>query len=162
EKDIRNFLKADYAKRTPAAMQALARKLLEEGTKTTDNLAVKYVYFCEARDQAAQAGDVATSFAAVDEMSKSFQVDAAAMKLAALAVAARAPRNPEAPSAVAEGYAALAEYAAWAEDFEGAIGLAGKAEAAARAAQNGNLAATLQLRLKDFTKLRDEYRPIRT
>src|SRR5688500_13855390 len=95
ETAIRKFHKADYAKKAPAAMQALAKKLIEEGAATAEGPHVRFAYFTEARDLAAQAADVATAFAAVDELAKTFQVDGIAMKAAALAAASRGTRTAE-------------------------------------------------------------------
>ncbi len=161
EKTIREVFKADYAKRAPDDLMVLSKKLLQEGIKTENDPVAKYVLLSEARDLAAQAGDVAGAFKCVDEMDRRFVIDAHAMKTAALNAAARGTRTPEASKAVAEAYCAFAEAAASQDDYDQAMILLSKAETAAKGAQNPALLQKIQSRSKEMAALRDEFKPVK-
>ena len=80
EKLIRDVFKDEYARTSAADRLNLARKLLQQGIDTVDDPASRFVLFREARDLAAQAGDLETALTAVDEMARFFQVSAPEMK----------------------------------------------------------------------------------
>jgi hypothetical protein len=82
---IRDLFKADYAKRTPADVQALAVKLLQQGRETKDDPVGQFVLLQQARELAVQAGDLATALAAVDEAAKAYDVDSLSLKIQSLA-----------------------------------------------------------------------------
>lgn len=93
EKMIKDVFKDDYLKRAPADRQALGKRLLSQGIQSKDDLKYRFVLLREARDIAAQSGDTATALEAVDELSKSFTVEAGPMKLAVIAQAAKAAKT---------------------------------------------------------------------
>jgi tRNA A-37 threonylcarbamoyl transferase component Bud32 len=162
EKIIRDLFKAEYARRAPVDQLALARKLLQEGLKADSDPLTRYVLLSEARDVAAQAGDAATIFQAVDEIDRRYLIDAPAMKLAAMNAASRTVRTPEAAKALADAFSTFAETAAGQDDYDQALALLGKAEAAARMAQNPALVVKVQSRVKEMTALRDEFKPLKS
>jgi tetratricopeptide (TPR) repeat protein len=161
EAKIREILKADYAKRAPADLQALAGKLIRMGMETRDDPAARYVLLREGRDLAAQGGDTATALKAIDQMEKSYEVDALGMKTAALATAGRAARTPEAALQVAHAYLALMEEAEAADQYDAAAALAGKAESAARQGQDASLVAEAQAQRKEAESMRNEYQAVK-
>src|SRR5947209_4704263 len=63
---VKEVYEAEYAKaqKDNDAKKQLATTLLQEGRLTDDDLAAKYVLFREARDLAAQVGDVPTALQA--------------------------------------------------------------------------------------------------
>jgi len=75
---VDEIYKDDIAKAVTSAQHAeLARKMLQTGIDTNDNdPAGKYVLLTKAKDLAAQANDLATALAAIDEMDKDYQIDA--------------------------------------------------------------------------------------
>jgi hypothetical protein len=154
EKQIRDLYKADYARRTPADLQALAQRFLKEGLSAADDAAVRYVYLREARDLAAQAADAATAMSAAEHLGRLFAVDSAAQKTAALAAVERAVRTPEAAAALVEARLALAEEALAADQFDAATAHATKAESAARHAGDAALLARVQARTKEIGDVR--------
>ncbi len=158
---IRDIFKTDYAKRAPADQQLLAQKLLQEGIRTEKDPVARYALFSEARDVAAQGGDVATMFKAVEMMERWYVIDAAAMKEEALNQAARAARTPEAARAVADAYLDLAEHAVERDDLDGAVAIVSKADSAARVTRDRAFIADVQTRAKEYAALRDEMRPVR-
>ena len=160
ETSIRELFKADYANRSPSALQALAKKMLAEAEKLQDDPTTRFVLLSESRDLAAQAGDLAGSTAAIAALERAFEVDAPAMKAAALGLAARAARTPELAKGLPEGYLALIDQAAEADDFELALSIASKADAALRGTPNAASAARIQARAKQVAALRDEVKAL--
>ena len=71
EGTIRGVFEADYARKEAKARAAFARKLLQTGLETKNDLAARYVLLREAATVAAAAGDVQTAIQAVAEMGKS-------------------------------------------------------------------------------------------
>src|SRR6185503_2335091 len=111
----------EYAKRAPADQAAFARKLLQQGQQTTDDPAAKFVLLREARDLAAQGGDLPTVLAAVDELARAFVVDAIELSTAAMATAGKSAKTPEALEALAAGYLGLADKAISLDRYDDAI-----------------------------------------
>jgi WD40 repeat protein len=95
---IRSLYKEDYRKAETdrAARSALARTLLKEG-KDTPEAALRFVALREARDLAARAGDLGTSFEAVDGLGQDFAIDVLEMKADAVLTASREPAVQKAP-----------------------------------------------------------------
>jgi hypothetical protein len=154
EKKVRDLYKADYARRTPADLQTLAQRFLQEGLSTADEATVRYVYLREARDLAAQAADAALAMSAADQLGKLFAVDTAALKSAALAAVERAVRTPEAAATLVEVRLALAEEALAADQFDAATAHAAKAEPVARHTGDAALLARVQARIKEIGDVR--------
>jgi serine/threonine protein kinase/formylglycine-generating enzyme required for sulfatase activity len=95
EKLIHETLNEDFDRAKGSAEKlALAKKLLEQATSTTAGPDAQYVFARLAGEQAVEAGDRDTAFAAVDRLAETHTVERLAMKagvLAALAKGARAP-----------------------------------------------------------------------
>ncbi len=161
EKAIREAFKADYARRAPADLAALAKKLLAEGQKVQDDPVARFAMIAEAKDLAAQGGDVPTAMAAIDDLDRAFVVDAAAMKGEALAAASRTAKTPELARAVAEAHLPLIEAAVERDDFDGALALAGKAEGAAKASGSPSFVLRIQGREKEIVALATEFRQLK-
>jgi predicted Ser/Thr protein kinase len=161
ERTIREAFKADYAKRSPADLAALGKKLLAEGQKVQDDPVARFALLAEARDVGAQAGDVPTAFAAIDELDRTFVVDSAAMKGEALATASRTAKTPDLARAVAEAHLPVIDAAVERDDYDGAITLAGRAEAAAKASGSASLLARIQAREKEIVTLASDFRQLK-
>jgi hypothetical protein len=142
---IRDLFKAEYARRAPADVQALAAKLLQQGRETKDDLVGQFVLLQQARELAVQAGDLATALAAVEETGKAYAVDGLGLKVQALAAAPLPASRPEASRALAASCLETIDEALEADRWDAAAELAVKAEAAARAAKEiGLLKRALQ------------------
>jgi hypothetical protein len=138
-KKVKDLFKDEYAKKSPADQLALARKLIQSGVESGDDLVTKFVLLKEARDLAVAAGDPEIAFRAAEETARAFAVDGPALKLAALA---KIPiKEPEAARAAARAYLALVADAVKAENFDAAGTAAQRAEALAKVAQDAVLAA---------------------
>jgi len=115
---VREVYKDAYEKADdPSARQALAKKLLGEGIGTDDNPAGRFVLLKVARDIATQAGDGATAFQAVEEMAKTYRVDALDMKAEILTQGAKMARASADHRSVAEQAADLLEQAVAEDNF---------------------------------------------
>jgi hypothetical protein len=87
---IAEVYKLDYEQAKFAAQKVeLAKKLLREGTATKDDAVGRYVLLRIARDIAAQHGDLATAFEAIDQIDSAYQVDKLALQVAAATIAAK-------------------------------------------------------------------------
>jgi hypothetical protein len=87
---VKGTLKGEYARaKTPAQRGDLAKVLLKYGAETKDDPVDRFVLLLEARDQAADVAAFATALAAVDEMSRWYQINAVEMKAEALTKAAK-------------------------------------------------------------------------
>src|SRR5262249_27602927 len=84
EKNIRELYKTQYAKKKNADMIALANKLIDEAAPVRDDLAVRYVLLREARDLGIKTANPEAMLKAIDEMDKTFAVNAVELKIAAL------------------------------------------------------------------------------
>ena len=83
-KTIREQYKSQYALRTAEDQLALAKQLREYAESTKDESARQYVLLREARELAVNAGDLDLAFSLIDELSKTFNVDTADMRLTAM------------------------------------------------------------------------------
>jgi WD40 repeat protein len=156
KKLIKDIFKEEYAKREPAARQALAAKLLQKGLETTDDKSVRFVLFREARDLAAQGSDQAAASQAVDQMVKEYAVDALDMKVIVLRALTAAADTAEANEALAEWALALADDAVAEGSYETALRLLEGADPAARKAKNVALVTQVQAKRKRVEELRKE------
>ncbi len=160
EKTVKDAFKGDYAKRAPADLAALSKKLLAESAKQTEP-AIRFALLSECRDTAAQSGDIAGAMGAIDELERTFAVDAPSMRADALAAVAKTAKTPDLARALAEAYLPVIEQAVEHDDYDAATALAPKAEAAAKTAQSPNLVSRIQARTKEINALRDEYRTLK-
>jgi protein kinase-like protein/concanavalin A-like lectin/glucanase superfamily protein/carbohydrate binding protein with CBM35 domain len=161
EKTLHEAFKADYLRRAPADLVSFAKKLMTEGLKPENDEVTRFTLLSEARELAAQGGDIALSISAVEELDRHFVVDAVALKTDSLASAAKAVKTLDSQKALAEAYLSVVEEAVEREDYDAALALVAKAEAAGKSAQSAYLTARSQSRGKEITALRDEYRQLK-
>jgi hypothetical protein len=151
---IRSLFKAEYAKRSASDLSALARKLLEQGAETKDDPAARFVLYREARDLAAQAGDIETALRAAENTIQAYDVDPLAERLAALGKAEAAVRSAETARLLVDCYVRLADEAAAADQFESALRIVARAQAAA--ARDAALGARVRDRLREIQEIQKE------
>lgn len=160
DKLIKELFKVEYTaalKGKPPARLILANKLLQKAAETKDDLAARFVLLREARDLAAQAGDTALTLGAVEELVRTYAVDALDMKSAALTAASKAALTPTASKTLADGLLVLVEEALNADKFDMAGPLLTLAEAASRRAQVPALVTQVQARTKEVQQLQIEH-----
>lgn len=83
-KTLRDQYKSQYALRTAEDQLALAKQFREQAESAKDESARQYVLLREARELAVNAGDLDLAFSLIDELSKTFNVDVADMRLTAM------------------------------------------------------------------------------
>jgi hypothetical protein len=132
--------------RTPAARVKLAAELLQQGRDTKDDLALRYVLLREACNLAAEGGDAALAFGAIEEIVKTFTTDVLASKAAALAMAVENAPTKEAGKGLLELTLPLIGEALASDSYEAARLLGQVAEAAARKAKSPSLVLDAQKR----------------
>lgn len=162
EKTVKEVFKTEYLKRSAADVVSLARKLLQQGRETTDDPTGRYVLLREARDLAAQGGDLATALAAIDELAKTYAVDAVELSTAALTTVGKTAKGPEALEALANGCLSLAEKALATDRYDDASALLVKAENAAKGAQNIPMVTRVQALRKDVADLQKERQRVKS
>lgn len=77
EKTIRDVFKDEYASKTPAAQQKLARKLIEQGQESKEDACLSYVLFREAGELAISSGDTDLLLRSLDELNTRYQMTVA-------------------------------------------------------------------------------------
>jgi outer membrane protein assembly factor BamB len=131
---------------TPAARVKLAAELLQQGRETKEDLALRYVLLREARNLAAEGGDAALAFGAIEEIDKTFSTDMLASKAVALAMAVEGATTKEAGKGLLDLTLPLIGEALDSDSYDAARLLGQVAEAAARKAKSPSLVLDAQKR----------------
>ena len=91
QKVVNGIYAEDIAKaKKPQEKAELAKKILQAATETKNDAAGKYVLLVMAKDIGTQAGDVETTFSAVDQLTESYLVEELKLKTDALTKLSRA------------------------------------------------------------------------
>jgi len=157
EKVIRDVFKTEYARKGPSDKLALAQKMLEQARQSQESPASRYILFREAQDIASQAGDHAVAFQVIQEMAKVFAVDPLALKTAALGNAVKNSRTTASLKPMAEAAFALAGDAVAADAYDAADKALDQAMAAARKANDADLAGQVTVEEKRIVDLKGKY-----
>src|SRR5262249_46001116 len=136
-------------------------KLFGHALDTRDDPVARFVLLREARDLASRAGDVPAALRAIEEITKLYEVDALAMKTAALEAVCRSA-GEAAGVPLAQSALALIDEALAADNFDGASRLADLAWVGARKGKAIELAETAETRRKEVQTERAEYMPVAT
>lgn len=155
-KTVREVYQELYAKDDPEEGRALAERLLEQATKSSD-ATERFVLLQEARDIATKAGDGLTAFRAIDAMAAEFEVDSLEMKTRVLAKGAEVARSPIQAFAVVEQSLILAREAAFGDNFATAGQLIDLAQKTARKARNTLAIKTVSTTKSEIHGLADAY-----
>lgn len=156
-KALREIYKAEYGKRRAEEREALARKLVEQGLATADDLAARYVFLREAADLATRAGDAATAQRAVEAIVDGFAVDGTEERLRLLGALAGTVATPDAARAVIERALAIGDAAVAADDYPLAGRAAGLADRVAVKLRDPALAARSRRAVEDVKMLAEEF-----
>lgn len=154
---LKQVFKDDYARREPAQVRDFARKLLEQGVATKDDLPSRFVMIREARDLAVAAGDAETVHRACLALEQSFTVDGPALKLAALGRVAAGAKDAESLRSLVRAYLATAEDAVRADALEAASSAAVRAEAAAKSVQDAVLAGRASEFRREIASIKEDW-----
>lgn len=154
EKLIKDLFKDEYARKAAADRQALARKLYQQALDSKDSPASQYVLLRESADLAAETQDVAGCLKSIEELAKSFRIDAWKVKAAALGTATKTARTPEEAAALSGSFLRVADEAASAEDFETAKKSVDAASTLARKAKDMGLVSKSAAKDKEVAELK--------
>jgi tRNA A-37 threonylcarbamoyl transferase component Bud32 len=157
DKLIKDLFKDDYAKKAPADKLALSAKLLEQAGETKDDAAARFVLLREARDLAAQAGNLEEALKTVDELTKQYAVNGLEMKIGVLEVMAGVSTNPANSKLLVDTSFLVLEELLAADNFEAAGRLLKVAQAAGRNAKSVPLLSSIQACSADMEFLKKEY-----
>ena len=150
------------AAKTSAQKQALAKKIVQKATESEKDLATRFVLLKLAKDAATQAYDSDTTFRSIDEMDKSFQIDALEMKAAVLARLASMAVSVEQHNALAEAAFPLVDAAVAKDDFTIAKQLADLALSEAKKAKDKAFVARAEGRAAEVDGLARECEAVKS
>ena len=139
--------------KTPEARLNLARDVLGEARNTQRPAAERHALFDYARGLAAELGAAAAACEAVDQMDRWFEIDALALKLESLEVAAAAPPTPQGKLEQITAGLELMEACAKADRIADGNRAYGLAQAAARALKDAALGKQVSERKREFDKI---------
>ena len=162
EKAIKDIFKDDYAKRSPEDRKALGLKLLQQGIETKDDATVRYVLLRDAGAAAAQIGDIETTLKTIEELTKLYDVDVAALKLDALGKVATTLSKPDQAKALARNYLSAGNDAAALGNYDAAVKLLTFGDTAARKGADMPLATQITARLKDLRTIQTDSSKFKT
>jgi WD40 repeat protein len=158
EKEIRNTYKVEYDNRQPAQQAALAVKLLEHGQNAKDKTDRRFVFLREASNAAVQAGEMALSLQALDEMSKTFaDFDALPLKSAVLERFVSVARGSEGNKRLLLQILAVLDEAEAADAYEPALKLLAAAQKVSPKVSDRYLSAVVKQRRTRMETLRKVY-----
>jgi len=135
EATIRQVLKDDYAKKTPADQKAFAQKLIKLAGETADDPVARFVMLRDARDFAQGAADPTLTLQAIDSLAKWYQFDGPAQQLASLEKILAATTATATAKLIAETATASAQAASDVDELDEAVEFAQLAVSAAKKAK---------------------------
>ncbi|CAN5440825.1 hypothetical protein BH09PLA1_BH09PLA1_10650 [soil metagenome] len=151
---IRSIYAMEYADPSYPARRNLARKLIEQGDQTKRDSDAKFVFYREALDVAARAGDVPTAFTTVDHLVAAFPVSRLAHRVEVLQMAEPVLIAPAANASVASMCVDLIDQCAVENDFQHADTLLAIADATAARTQKRAYVSWVQWRRARLNLLR--------
>ncbi len=145
----------------PRPIGSHSRKLLQQGQDTKTDLAGKFVLYREAHDVAAAAGDAQLAASAIDEMGKTFTINAPEMKAEVLRKKFVAAPSPTVGRTLAEAYLAMCDEQIAAGDYDAATRSAALAEAPARATKDIAFITSVQNRGPEVHRIQQEAQQVK-
>ncbi|HKD35255.1 MAG TPA: hypothetical protein VKB78_00600, partial [Pirellulales bacterium] len=161
-KTVKSLFKDEIdSAKTPAAKIELAKTLLQRGIDTQDDPPGQFALLKIARDYAVAQSDVPLAIQAVDEIGRSFQIDALAAKLETLTSLSKGTMNPAQSKTFAETANSVVEDAIFADNYEIAKQALALAQAAAKKTRDGELNKLMANRLKEIESLEEAYQSVK-
>ena len=159
EKQIQQIYGTELARKDPADMSLLARRLRTQALNETADK-VRYGLLRQAGDLAARAGEHGLAFEVADDLSRGFEIDALDLKQELLGKAPT-PKAADAALALSGAWEDLARAAVDADAYDPALAALGKAETLARAAKDPQAVARIVEDRKDARFLKEEFAKVR-
>src|SRR3954462_4333149 len=157
EQRIKSVFKTEYADRTPRGRASLARRLIKEAAATSNDADTPYVLLREARDRAAEAGNIAVALDAIDAMDQSYIIDALAMKADTVAKAGPSANTQGRHLEVISSCMEIMEDAIAQDRYDTAMKITSLADAAATQSKSMVLVGVIDARVKEIRLLNAEY-----
>jgi hypothetical protein len=152
EKLIKELFKEQYSKKLASDRKELARVLLNQASRSQDDLAALWVLYREAQDVAAQSGDVRTAIGAIEAAARVFDIDALSMKNAVITVVSKTAKAPEEFSGLAQALLALVEELVRADQYDAADKTVASALQFARKSNDADLIGGATIRAKEVSE----------
>ncbi|HUR38800.1 MAG TPA: hypothetical protein VM222_04880 [Planctomycetota bacterium] len=153
EKEIRELLKSDYAKKDRDGRRRLAEVLLNKASETEGDPVTRFVLLREARDMAIEGFSLALASKAIGRLAEYYDVKADEMRTAAVGNIRKAVKSRDDAALAVEAFLSVAEAAVEKDDVKGAIDLAKEAEAVAKTSKDAALVTRASDVLKDLTEI---------
>jgi hypothetical protein len=161
EKTIRTTYSSEYADKTAAAQQRLAKKLLDQAIETREDLGLRFVLFREACDAATRGGDLETLLRAVDEVHGGFHVVGLALKEPYLLKIEPGLSKPEEFQRLGDVLVRLAQEAVELDQYDVAARAAQSAQSCARKGKDARLGPRADAAAKSVSELKVGYEKAR-
>jgi hypothetical protein len=162
EKVIRDLYKDQYSRKAVADRQILAKTLLEQAQKSTDDAPVTWVLYREAQDISAQSGDLRTALLAVEAAAQTFDIDGLALKGSVLTTAAKAAKLPAEFGSLADSLLKLAEEQLAIDQYDAADKSCAAALTHARKANDPGVVARATNRSKEVAESKARYQAMKS
>ena len=146
EKQVREVFAAEYAKPSAATRMTMARKMITQARETTAGSAGQYILLREARNAAAQAGDIITVDEACAALAEHFELAPAAAAEPAINALQEVATAPPLTVALPKYCLSMIDSAIAAEDFTLAERLLKKSQALALKTSNPQVANAVTAR----------------
>ncbi len=160
-RQIRQLFKEKFAAKDPAVRKALARELIQEAARIGDDRTVQWVLYAEASEASLQAGDLKTSYEAIEGAARVFDVDAVVLKQAALSTAAKSASFPADFVALAQAYDRLADEWSAADQYDAAEKAAAAALQQAKRSKDAALTQRLTARAREVAEARAGFKAMK-
>ena len=161
EKNVRDLLKDQYAKKSVSDRQALARTLLEMAGKSAEDPAALWVLYREAQEVAIQACDVRVALQSLDSAAIAFDVDLLPLKISVLQALGKTAKSPEECSALTRAALLVSEDCVAVDQYELADKAMALASSNVRKANDPALAARSAARTKELAEARSRYQSMK-
>lgn len=162
EKLVRDILKEQYAKKSPADRQTLARLLLQQTKDASNDPAALWVMFRDAQDNAAQVCDLPTVLASVEGTASYFDVDGLALKNTALAAAGKNAKTPDDFGALTRAVLTLIDDLVAADQYDVADKAAASALVYSKKTNDIPLSLKVTIRSKEIVEAKTLYQGMKT
>jgi hypothetical protein len=157
EKMIRDLFKDQYAKKAPADRRLLARTLLDQALKSSDDPVAAWVLCREAQDAAIQGFDPRLALESIEASARQFDIDPLPAKATALTTLSKSPRNAEDSGALAEAWLKLVDEQVAADQYDAADKAAAAAIKAARGAGDPAVVTAATTRSKEISEAKTRF-----
>jgi len=161
EKLVKDLFKDQYAKKAPSDRQALAKILLSQAEKSSDDAVALWVLYREALDAAIQACDVRTVTASIEGSARVFDVDAMSMKNAAFMAVGKNAKTPAELSALSKAQLELIDDLIAADQYDAADKSATAALQNAKRAGDAGLAVRATTSSKEVAEAKAKFQAMK-